>query len=138
MAKDYPCPCCGHLVFEHPPGNYEICPICFWEDDIVQLGYPTKGRGSNKFSLFDSQREFVRCGVSDPRCLVHVRPPQDDEPLETGWRSFNPATDPYLQIDSPRDNALWNSRANDSVLYYWRPDYWLLSDQTISAENEAK
>jgi hypothetical protein len=125
MAKEYPCPCCGRLVFEQPPGNWEICPICFWEDDIMQLGYPMKGRGANKFSLFESQREFARSGVSDTRCKVHVRPPREDEPLDVGWRPFDPATDRHLQIDSPRDNELWTNRANDAVLYYWRSDYWL-------------
>ncbi|MEU7782897.1 CPCC family cysteine-rich protein [Amycolatopsis sp. NPDC049159] len=33
----YPCPCRGHLVFGEPPGSYEICGVCFWEDDPVQL-----------------------------------------------------------------------------------------------------
>jgi hypothetical protein len=136
MAKDYPCPCCGHLVFEQPPGNYEICPVCFWEDDIVQLAYPLMGGGANKLSLFDAQREFARSGVSDPRCIVHVRPPQDDEPLEAGWRPFDPATDPHLQTDSQRDNAIWKSAALDSVLYYWRSEYWLLNPRMISAADE--
>lgn len=33
----YPCPCCGYLQFGEPPGSYEICAICFWGDDAVQL-----------------------------------------------------------------------------------------------------
>ncbi|HEP9402485.1 hydrolase, partial [Pseudomonas aeruginosa] len=33
----YPCPCCGYLTFdEEPCGTYEICPVCYWEDDIAQ------------------------------------------------------------------------------------------------------
>ena len=34
----YPCPCCGYLTLgdEHR-GGYEICPVCFWEDDGVQF-----------------------------------------------------------------------------------------------------
>jgi rubrerythrin len=35
----YPCPGCGYLVFDEPPGSYEICPICFWEDDLAQLRF---------------------------------------------------------------------------------------------------
>jgi len=34
-ASTYPCPCCGYLVFTEPPGSYDICSICFWEDDPV-------------------------------------------------------------------------------------------------------
>jgi Cysteine-rich CPCC len=28
----YRCPCCGHLTLCGRAG-YEICPVCFWEDD---------------------------------------------------------------------------------------------------------
>ncbi|MBA2497402.1 MAG: hypothetical protein H0V33_09975 [Acidimicrobiia bacterium] len=31
----FPCPCCGHVVFEEEPGSDEICPVCFWQDDIA-------------------------------------------------------------------------------------------------------
>jgi anaerobic ribonucleoside-triphosphate reductase len=30
----WPCPCCGYQVFTGPPGSYEICPVCGWEDDL--------------------------------------------------------------------------------------------------------
>ncbi|MEU0987837.1 CPCC family cysteine-rich protein [Streptomyces sp. NPDC005953] len=33
----YPCPCCGRLVHQSPPGSFQICPVCGWEDDLVQL-----------------------------------------------------------------------------------------------------
>ena len=33
----YKCPCCGFYTFdEKPDGNYDICPVCFWEDDPIQ------------------------------------------------------------------------------------------------------
>lgn len=44
--KSYPCPACGFLVFDQEPGSYEICPVCDWEDDHVQLRYPLAG-GAN-------------------------------------------------------------------------------------------
>jgi hypothetical protein len=31
-----------------PPGSYEICPVCFWDDDLVQLRWPTYAGGANK------------------------------------------------------------------------------------------
>ena len=35
----YACPCCSYYTFEEKPsGTYYICPVCYWEDDIVQLG----------------------------------------------------------------------------------------------------
>lgn len=34
----YTCPCCGYKTLEEcPPGTFEICPICHWEDDNVQF-----------------------------------------------------------------------------------------------------
>lgn len=32
------CPCCGYYTFdEKPSGTYDICEVCFWEDDPIQL-----------------------------------------------------------------------------------------------------
>lgn len=28
----HPCPCCGFLTLGER-SNFEICPVCFWEDD---------------------------------------------------------------------------------------------------------
>jgi hypothetical protein len=28
----YPCPCCGFVTLSER-SVYEICPVCFWEDD---------------------------------------------------------------------------------------------------------
>jgi hypothetical protein len=33
----YTCPCCGHKTFNEPPGSFDICPICYWQDDIMDL-----------------------------------------------------------------------------------------------------
>jgi len=31
------CPCCEFKTFDkNSRGNYEICPVCFWEDDLTQ------------------------------------------------------------------------------------------------------
>ena len=32
----FPCPCCGYKTLsESASGTYEICEICFWEDDMA-------------------------------------------------------------------------------------------------------
>jgi hypothetical protein len=43
-----PCRSCGHRVFSEPPGLYDICPICFWQDDDVQLRWPDYDGGVNR------------------------------------------------------------------------------------------
>ena len=78
--RRYPCPCCGYLTLpEPPPGTYEICKVCFWEDDGVQFNDPDYEGGANEVSLRqarDNYREFV---VSQLRFRANVRPPRSDE-----------------------------------------------------------
>lgn len=55
----YPCPACGFLVFTEPPGSYEICCVCGWEDDPVQLQSPNCPGGANHLSLYEYQQSEV-------------------------------------------------------------------------------
>jgi Cysteine-rich CPCC len=44
----YPCPCCGYRTLpQEAGGTYALCPICFWEDDGVQLDDPDYEGGAN-------------------------------------------------------------------------------------------
>lgn len=51
----YPCPCCGNKMISEP-GNYEICPVCDWEDDPVQLSDPDLLGGENILSLLNATK----------------------------------------------------------------------------------
>lgn len=54
--KKYKCPCCGFYTFEkRPNGNYDICPVCFWEDDPIQLKDQLYAGGANKISLVQGE-----------------------------------------------------------------------------------
>ncbi|MGB7305585.1 MAG: CPCC family cysteine-rich protein, partial [Burkholderiaceae bacterium] len=59
METYYPCPSCGFKIFSDLPGTYEICDICNWEDDHVQLRHPGMRGGANRKSLLESQREIL-------------------------------------------------------------------------------
>jgi hypothetical protein len=128
QSEWFPCPCCGHLVFGEPPGCYEICPICFWEDDIMQLRYPDLGGGANRPSLIEAQANFRRVGACEERLLAHVRKPQDGDVREKCWRLFNPESD---QIESRSGtkgyvaSAFQNDYPEDPTsLYYWCSTFW--------------
>ena len=41
------CPCCGNLTLEGDSGDYDICAVCFWEDDPVQLRDPAYKPGAS-------------------------------------------------------------------------------------------
>jgi hypothetical protein len=56
----HPCPACGFEVFDEPPGSYDVCPVCDWEDDEVQLRFPAMGGGANKESLSGFQQRILQ------------------------------------------------------------------------------
>jgi hypothetical protein len=70
----YPCPCCKHLTFDSV-GEYDICPICFWEDDPVQEEKPDLAGGANKVSLVEAEQNFLKFGASEREFLKHCRQP---------------------------------------------------------------
>lgn len=53
-----PCPCCGSRTIGEV-GAYEVCDVCGWEDDPVQLADPTYAGGANAESL-NMARELWR------------------------------------------------------------------------------
>ena len=79
----YTCPCCGYKTLdEKPPGTYDICPICFWEDDPVQYNDPDYEGGANHISLRIAQQNFIDFGACEKRCLEYVRKPNDKDIYE--------------------------------------------------------
>ena len=79
----YPCPCCGYLTLpEPPPGTYEICEVCFWEDDAVQFDDPDYTGGANTVSLRQARDNYRALGVSEPRFKANVRAPRPEEQPE--------------------------------------------------------
>lgn len=115
-----PCPCCGHLVFDEPPGSYGICPICFWEDDVVQLRWPDLGGGANKPSLIESQIAYEKHEVMEERFANHVRRPDATDVLDNGWRPLDRDRDNFEPLGEKTDE--WPP--DRSVLYWWRSTYW--------------
>ncbi|WP_090544638.1 CPCC family cysteine-rich protein [Paraburkholderia caballeronis] len=50
-----PGPCCESLTIG-VRGEYEICPVCGWEDDPVQSDDPTFAGGANRSSLNEARK----------------------------------------------------------------------------------
>lgn len=76
----YRCPCCGCNTLRGR-GGYEICPVCFWEDDgqdepdaDIVLGGP-----NGNLSLNDARANYRKFGASDERSKARVRPPKSEE-----------------------------------------------------------
>ncbi|MEG0407126.1 MAG: CPCC family cysteine-rich protein [Acinetobacter sp.] len=76
----YACPCCSYLTFgELPDGSFEICPVCFWEDDNVQNEDPDYAGGANAISLNIAKQNFQLYGAAKKEALTYVRRPLDEE-----------------------------------------------------------
>jgi hypothetical protein len=74
------CPCCGYRTIDDR-GLYDICQVCYWEDDgqddhnaDVILGSPNKS-----LSLTVARRNFQEFGACDRRYSKFVRKPTPDE-----------------------------------------------------------
>jgi len=126
-SEKHPCPVCNYLVFSDAAGSYDICPICFWEDDLVQLAFPDMAGGANKVSLIEAQNNFAKFGVSEQRFKGNVRKATEVDSRDKLWRPINIDKDIYLHWNSEIDRNRWQSYKDKQPLrlYYWQDDYWL-------------
>ena len=80
MKKKYPCPCCTYLTLtEFSSSSYEICPVCYWENDDLQETNSNLRGGANKESLKEAQKNFKKFGAVSNQFLKNVRPPHPEE-----------------------------------------------------------
>lgn len=76
----YTCPCCGYKTLtEEPPGTYDICRICFWEDDDIQFNDPDYEGGANKVCLRKAQKNFLEFGACEKSVVQYVRKPSKND-----------------------------------------------------------
>jgi hypothetical protein len=82
----YPCHCCGLLTLDEAPfgmgefprsQTWEICPVCFWEDEDWR--YDDSAGGANSVKLSEARENFRRFGAIEERLRKHTRPPTPSE-----------------------------------------------------------
>lgn len=121
---NFPCPCCGYVVFRHPPGSHETCPICQWEDDLAQLRFPRMPGSANAVSLEEAQHNYREFGAATRRHAIEARTPLEEEEREQAWRPLDETRD---NIEEPRRGVRYAESYpfdDPTVLYYWRETYW--------------
>jgi hypothetical protein len=78
--KKFLCPCCEHLTYNsEPPGTFEVCPVCYWEDDNVQYENPSFDGGANNVSLIKAKSNYKSFGAIEEKFINDVRKPNSDE-----------------------------------------------------------
>ncbi len=85
--KKYTCPCCGYKTLdEEPPGTYDICEICYWEDDGVQFDDPDYTGGANIPSLRQAQKNFIVFGACEEDCIESVKKTTEKDEKDHNWK----------------------------------------------------
>jgi hypothetical protein len=112
-------------MFPEPPGSYNICKICFWEDDAIALRWPLDFGGANAVLLAEAQRNYFQFGAMEQRFSAHVRPPSASDRKDAGWRLIDLATDRFERVQLDQQ-ASWPAEleADLTQLYYWRDTFW--------------
>jgi hypothetical protein len=81
----FPCPCCHHTTLTER-GGFDICPVCFWEDDGQDDHDATVVRGgpNGALSLEQARRNYRSFGACDEHSKAHVRLPLPEERCDAG------------------------------------------------------
>lgn len=111
------CPCCGHQVFKEY-GHFELCPICFWEDDDIQMADPWYQGGANSPCLYDAQKNYIKFGAMEEQFKADVRLPTELELKDPSWRLVNESDRKF--VIAPKEIE---SRKQNNVSIPW--EYWM-------------
>ena len=80
------CTCCGYKTLEDDEGSYDICPICFWEDDPYQNAHVYEAGGANTVSLIEAQKNYMDFGACERRVIPYTREPYNHDKKDPAWR----------------------------------------------------
>lgn len=86
--EKYTCPCCGYKTL-HSKHDYDICPICFWEDDSIQFDDIDCAGGANDISLRQAQKNYIKFGACQRDMLKHVRKPNKNDIKDSSWEPIS-------------------------------------------------
>ena len=61
MAEKIKCPVCGKYEFDEE-NDFDICEVCGWENDGLQMDNPDYKGGANKESLNEARKIYQETG----------------------------------------------------------------------------
>jgi hypothetical protein len=112
------CACCGYKTISEN-GNYEICPICYWQSDPAQEADPWFVGGANVPSLFQAQTNFKTHGAMEKRFLNNVRAPDRNDVKDSNWREL--VEEDRRFCTTPREiEEVWGTSKAISYNYWQR------------------
>ena len=82
----YSCICCGYKTLsEQPPGTYDICEICGWEDS-------DSDDEANNVTLKQAKKNVKKYGVSDPKLGTNgyfIKKPTEKDHRDPKWETLD-------------------------------------------------
>ncbi len=132
--KLFSCPCCGYFTFDSD-GHFEICTICYWEDDPRQKIDFTSS-GANAISLIEAQINYLKFGASESMFLKNVRKPEVSDTRDPNWKvaqdelfeiklACRKFYDGLYSIEELTNNLSWISIAEEYVPILRETEYQL-------------
>jgi Cysteine-rich CPCC len=112
-VSNFPCPACGFLTFDRPAGSYELCPLCNWEDDPVQLLCPGMGGGANRESLYEAQQRLLTALPMEVQLKRGFR-------RDATWRPLRPDEARSGPGEPQTGRQYFDAIPYDSPGYYWQ------------------
>ena len=78
---NYPCPCCGYLTARYPRQNAvaDICPVCFWENDVFVPGEDQPSDENRGMTLAEGRAAYRRLGAVREDLVQYARKPLPEE-----------------------------------------------------------
>lgn len=73
------CPCCGFFTLDEIEPKYDICPVCFWENDPTQSKDPELSGGANSVCLLEGRENYKKYGACEVRLMTKTRAPKLEE-----------------------------------------------------------
>lgn len=122
------CPCCGYISLRDR-GGFDICVMCFWEDDGNEnsVYWREVPSGPNSVSLRDAQKNFLGYGACDEHaleCVKNYRYEQRGLQKDPNF-TLLPEVDltgmePYRDMTNPR-TVIINDQPELVGEWKWRP-----------------
>ena len=83
---EFACPVCGHYtIFERY--DWEICPVCFWEDDVLdEPGKDNESPANGHLKLSEAQANYILFGCVRLENKKDIRLARPDEAKDPDWQ----------------------------------------------------